>query len=104
MSGVTINLSKWYHGLVALLPLFALIGSFWLWLDTRYMHKEISDNRHIRLQIDVVNLQLMEYNRRIDAGGELDAEDRQKFETLKFRLQLLEQKDQERLQLGGLPE
>ena len=73
MSGININLSKWYHGLIAILPLLALIGSFWLWLDTRYMHKEISDNRHLSLQIDVVNLQLMEYNRIIDSGQALTA-------------------------------
>ena len=104
MSGVTINLSKWYHGLVAALPVLALIGSFWLWLDTRYMHKEISDNRHLVLQMDVINLQLMEFNRMIDAGADLSAQQQQEFDMLKFRLQLLEKERQDSLQLGGLPE
>ena len=104
MAGINISLSKWYHGLIAILPLLALIGSFWLWLDTRYMHKEISDNRHLSLQIDVVNLQLMEFNRMIDAGQNLTASQQQKVDMLRFRLQLLEKEKQDGMQLGGLPE
>lgn len=108
---VTINVNKWYHGLLAALPLLALIGSFALWLDTRYMHvevgakiKEISDGRHLSLQIDVINLQLMEFNRMLDAGVELNAAQQQRYDMLKFRLQLLEEEKKNALQLGGLPE
>ena len=111
MTGLTINVSKWYHGLLAALPLLALVGSFWLWLDTRYMHvevgskiKEISDGRHLTLQMDIINLQLMEFNRMIDAGTVLSAKQKQDLDMLRFRLQLLEEEKKKALQYGGLPE
>ena len=104
MPDVNISLSKWYHGVIALLPVLALIGSFWLWLDTRYMHKEISDNRFIQLQIDVVSGQLTHYNRMIDDGTSLSAKEIQDYEMYKCRLQMLEQERSKKLQIGGLPE
>lgn len=104
MSDININLSKWYHAVIAVLPVLALIGSFGLWLDTRYMHKEISDNRFIQLQIDIVNGQLMDYNRMIDEGKALTAKELQDYEMYKFRLQMLEQERSRKLQIGDLPE
>lgn len=104
MTGFTLNLSKWYHGVIAILPVLALIGSFWLWLDTRYMHKEISDNRFIQLQIDIVSGQLMDYNRIIDEGRELSAKELQDYDMYKFRLQMLEQERSKKLGIGDLPQ
>jgi hypothetical protein len=111
MSGFTINVNKWYHGLLGALPLLALIGSFWLWLDTRYMHvemgtqlKQISDGRHIQLQMDIIKLQLMDFNRRIDGGHALTTQEQQDFDMLKFRLQLLEEEKKNSQNYGGLPQ
>ena len=104
MAGVTINLSKWYHGLIAALPLLALLGSFALWLDTRYMHREISDTRFIELQIKIVERTVQDYNRRIDAGEVLNAQDQLDFEMEKAQLMFLMNERNKVLDLGGLPE
>ena len=68
------------------------------------MHKEISDNRFIQLQIDIVSGQLMDYNRIIDEGRELSAKELQDYDMYKFRLQMLEQERSKKLGIGDLPQ
>lgn len=40
-----------------------------LYMDTRYMHKEMSDARHLDLQITLYEREMKFYERRIDQGG-----------------------------------
>ena len=104
MPNVTINLSKWYHYIMALAPLVAMLATAWFWLDTRYMHKEISDTRFIQLQLDIVSGQLMDYHRMIDNGETLTAKEQQDYEMYKFRLQMQETERSKKLGIGDLPQ
>ena len=103
-SGININLSKWYHGVIAIMPLIALLGSGWFWLDTRYMHKEISDTRFIELQIRIVQSNVRDYNRRIDAGEDLNAQETLEYDMEKDQLKFLMNERNKVLDIGGLPE
>jgi len=75
MPNLSINLTKWYHFILAVVPLVAMIATGMLWLDTRYMHKEMSDTRFIELQIRIVEGHIRDITRIRDAGGELSAND-----------------------------
>lgn len=75
MTNLTINISKWYHAVIALVPLIAMISTTAMWVDTRYIHKTISDNRFIELQIKIIEGQIKDYNRLIDAGVNPTAEE-----------------------------
>ena len=67
MPEVNLSLTKWWHYLVAtaaaLGPVITLLVSAWLWFDTRYMHREISDTRFIELQIKIVQGHIRDYHR-----------------------------------------
>lgn len=111
MSGVTINLTKWYHGVLASLPLLMMIGTAIMWVDTRYMHvemgakiKQISDGRHIQLQIDILKLRILEYNRIVDSGVTLSAKQNEELGVLRFRLRLLEEEKKDSEGYGDLPQ
>lgn len=103
-SGININLSKWYHGVIAIMPLIALLGSGWFWLDTRYMHKEISDTRFIELQIKIVEGNVKAYNRIIAEGIVLGPQDQLEFDMEKDQLRFLMTERNKILGIGGLPE
>lgn len=104
MANVTINLTKWYHFVIAAVPLVAMIATAFMWVDTRYMHKEISDTRFIELQIRIVEGHLRDYTRIIDAGSGLSAEDQMKFNMDMAQLQNLMLERNKRLGIGDLPQ
>lgn len=89
MSNVTINLTKWYHFVLGAIPLLALVGTTIMWIDTRYMHREISDTRFIEMQLRLVQMQVRHYNSRIRAGEVLTPEETIQFELDKDQLKLL---------------
>jgi len=89
MPEVTINLSKWYHFVLGSLPLLAFIGTALMWIDTRYMHKEISDTRFIELQIKIVQGQVRDAHRRLEDGKTLSADELIQFELDKDQLKFL---------------
>lgn len=71
------------------LPLIATVLTIGLWVDTRYMHKEISDGRFIELQIKILEGNITAYHRVKDAGGELSAEEKMKYDMDKEQLKNL---------------
>ena len=96
--------SKVYTELLRALPVLALLGTVVLWVDTRYMHKEISDTRFLEIRIEIVGDNVQEYNRRIDAGEVLTAQEQLEFEMEKDQLKFLMNERNKILDLGGLPE
>jgi hypothetical protein len=54
--------------------------------------------------MDIIKLQLMDFNRRIDSGQTLTTQEQQDFDMLKFRLQLLEEEKKNTQNYGGLPQ
>lgn len=98
------KLSKVYTEILRALPLLALLGTAILWIDTRYMHREISDTRFIELQIKIVRDNVQEYNRRIDNGEEFGAQEQLEFDMEKDQLRFLMNERNKILDLGGLPE
>lgn len=89
MSNVTINLTKWYHFVLGAIPLVAVIATTIMWIDTRYMHREISDTRFIEMQLRLVQMQVRQYNTRIKAGEVLTPEEQIQFDLDKDQLKLL---------------
>jgi len=100
---VTVNLSKWYHGLIAMLPLLALIGSFWLWLDTRYMHREIAQQQYTVLRYELALEKVKTFERLREDGHELDASERVEYNQAKTKLEFA-QNEYNKMLGGGLPE
>ncbi len=104
MPDVKINLTKWYHFVVAIVPVVAMLATGFMWMDTRYMHKEISDTRFIELQIRIVEGHIRDHNRIVDAGGELSAEDVFENEMDVDQLKNLMAERNKILGIGGLPQ
>ncbi len=104
MANVTINLTKWYHFVLAAVPLIAMIATALMWVDTRYMHREISDIRFIELQIRIIDGHVRDYNRIIDADGTLSAEDQMKREMDMDQLKNLMMERNKILGIGDLPQ
>ncbi len=104
MPNVSINLTKWYHYVLAIVPLVSMIATAWMWMDTRYMHKEMSDTRYIELQIRVVEGHIRDYTRVRDNGGLLSATDEIKLDMDLAQLQNLMQERNRMLGIGGLPQ
>ena len=104
MPNLSINLTKWYHFILAVVPLVAMIATGMLWLDTRYMHKEMSDTRFIELQIRIVEGHIRDITRIRDAGGELSANDEIKLAMDLAQLENLLIERNKSLGIGSLPQ
>lgn len=96
--------SKFYTEFLRALPVLALLGTLVLWIDTRYMHREISDTRFLEIRIEIVRDNVQEYHRRIDAGETLSAQEQLEFDMEKDQLRFLMNERNKLLDLGGLPE
>lgn len=89
MANLTINLTKWYHFVLGVLPLLAALASGFMWLDVRYMHKEISDTRFIELNMKIVQAEVREFHKKEARGEILTPEERMIFDADKKQLDLL---------------
>lgn len=103
MADVQINLTKWYHFAIAIVPIISAIATAFMWMDTRYMHKEISDTRFIELQIRIVQGHVKDHNRVVDSGGILSADDKFNHEMNKDQLKNLMLERNKILGIGDLP-
>jgi hypothetical protein len=63
-----------------IVPVLATLGTFSMWIDTRYMHKEVSDIRFIELQRLLVETQVKMCSRDMDVGIDLSPQDQIKCE------------------------
>lgn len=86
------------------MPLLALLGTSIMWVDTRYMHREISDTRFIELQIRLVERNIRDYHRMMEEGRELTPQERMDLEMEQDQLRFLRSERNKVLDLGGLPE
>jgi hypothetical protein len=68
--------------LIRFLPLIALAVTMVLWVDTRYMHKQVSDIRYTNLQIQVLEGQVSAYHKLTSPTADETLE----YERLKERL------------------
>ena len=108
MPDIKINLTKWWHYVVAVVatigPIITFCATMWLWLDTRYMHREISDRRSVDTQIMIIQGHLRDYTRIIDdKDRELSAHDKLSYDLDKTRLQNLQTERNRLLGIGELP-
>ena len=94
----------WSHLLFAAVPFISAIATAFMWADTRYMHKDISDTRFIELQIKIVEGHIRDYNRVLDSGGQLNAEEQVKYELDKKQLMDLMAERNRILGIGELPQ
>ena len=104
MPEIKFSLTKWWHYLAAFVatmgPIITFTVSGWLWLDARYMHREISDTRYISLQIQIVQGHIRDYHR-IETPS---PEDTTNYELDLDQLKNLQQERNRILGIGGLPE
>ena len=108
MAELNINLTKWWHYLIAAVstlgPIIAFCGTAWMWLDTRYMHREISDTRYIELQMKIIEGHIRDYNRIVAGGGTPSPDDVMNYELDLDQLKNLQQERNRILGIGtGLP-
>lgn len=62
------ELPKWLNKVLAILPLVVLLSTSLMWVDTRYLHRDISDTRYVDLQIKIIQNHLRDYERLKDVG------------------------------------
>lgn len=89
MPNITLNLTKWYHFIIAAMPIFASLVTFVLWFDTRYMHREISNTRFNELQIRIIQSQVRDYHEMVKNGEELTITEQMQFDLDKDQLKYL---------------
>lgn len=78
---------KWF---IDLLPVLALIGTGLLWIDSRYMYRNISDARHVEIQLQMYERELKRYERRVDNNGYIpSSEETREYDVLKQQVMLL---------------
>ena len=87
---ITVNLSKWWHALLAATPLIAMIATFGLWVDTRYMHRHIQARQNIEIQLDIANYRVKQYMLMEREGIELTVDEQLDFEARKRQVEDLE--------------
>lgn len=104
MPDFNINITKIATFFKVVLPLTAMIATAGMWIDTRYMHQDISDTRFIELQIRIVQGHIRDYTRLVDAGDTITANDTVQHEMDKDQLKNLMEERNKILGLGGLPE
>jgi hypothetical protein len=63
------------------LPVFTLLGSLAVWVDTRYMHRQISDTRFIDLQLSLVQTKISAYQRMLDKDEDLTEAERMDYDV-----------------------
>jgi hypothetical protein len=78
---MNVNVKKTLTTLITILPLLALLGTGAMWVDTRYMHKQISDTRYIDLQIKIVQGHIREYERLKTSDAPLTMSDESNYNT-----------------------
>ncbi len=101
---INIDIKKWYHFILKAVPVIAMIATASMWIDTRYMHKEISDTRFIELQIRIVQGHIRDYTRIVDANGTITANDEVQHIMDIDQLKNLMAERNKILGIGGLPE
>ena len=104
MPDFNINVTKVGAFLKVVLPLIAMFATAGMWIDTRYMHQDISNTRFIELQIRIVQGHIRDYTRIVDANGVISANDVVQHEMDKDQLKNLMDERNKILGLGGLPE
>lgn len=98
-----VRLFKFYRRVLDFLPLVAMLFTLGIWVDTRYMHKEISDIRFIELQIKILDGQIKDYHRIVDAGGRLTADEKVKYDSDLQQLRNLMSERNKILGIGDMP-
>jgi hypothetical protein len=69
--------------------LIAALGVLIAWIDMRYMHRDISNHRHILTQLSIVETKLDTYHRMIDHGETLTAREQTDYELARLEKQAL---------------
>jgi len=84
-----------------IIPLLATITTTAMWVDTRYMHKEISDTRFIDLQIKILEMGISEHENKVDSGEPISVS-----ATRNYQLNIKQMEDlmRERNKLLGIGE
>ncbi len=101
---INIDLKKWYSIILKSVPVLAMIATAFMWVDTRYMHRDISNTRFIELQIRIVQGHIRDYTRIVDSNGVITASDTVQHEMDKDQLKNLMAERNKILGIGGLPE
>lgn len=104
MPDFNINVTKIGAFLKVVVPITAMIATAGMWIDTRYMHQDISDTRFIELQIRIVQGHIRDYTRIIDSGGVISASDTVQHDMDIDQLKNLMEERNKILGIGGLPE
>jgi len=104
MPQININLAKIATFFKVVTPVLAMIATAGMWIDTRYMHQDISNTRFIELQIRIVQGHIRDYTRIVDADGVISASDTVQHEMDIDQLKNLMAERNKILGIGGLPE
>ncbi len=84
------------------MPLLALLGTAILWVDARYMHKEIAQSQLTILRYELATEKVKSFARREEAGEVLSADEIVDYEQAKAQLAFIQQ--QYHQMTSGLPE
>ena len=95
-------MNKWLKWAINIVPLLAAIFTTVLWVDTRYMHKDISDARFIDMQMAMYERYVKVHERRIDREGYKPSEEEKREYDL--MVNALTEMEKARNKVLGLPQ
>jgi len=103
---ITIDLVRKYMKIITSSVAIAVaVGSVtWntvIWVDSRYMYKNISDHRWIEAQIMILQSDIREYNRHVQSGNIPSDQERVDYEIATERMKDLLDERNRLLGLGG---
>lgn len=93
------NLKKAVAIVLTVIPILSALWTTIIWIDTRYMHKEISDIRFVDVQLIVAQGHMRDYERMISKGMIMTEEEKTEYDLEKQKYIYL---TQERDKLMGL--
>jgi hypothetical protein len=109
MTDEKIDIKRWFHFTLRIIPLVALVGSIAAWVDIRYMHNEtfehytqMTDMRNIEMQIKIVEGHIRDYTRILEMGGTLSHSEQIYYELEQKQLADLISERNKLLGMGGM--
>ncbi len=83
------------------IPILAFVGVLGAWVDVRFMHREMSDLRHVDTQLALIKSGMREYEIKLDNGEVLSAKETREYGLKQTSVDWL---NAERRRLLGLAE
>ena len=90
---------KWFVNYGSLIALFVSAG---FWVDSRYMHRDSSDFRHVETQMMILEGHMRDHHRWVSAGNAVNHDEQLQYDMDKEQYKLLQKERNRILGIGEM--